>query len=217
MKISLILLSITFFSLSKFSLIKFSIKQWKNYKNRQQLKLQEEELKHEQKLQQIKIQQDSEKKITRLEKEKLNQEVRMKSSEVAGKALAIAKQNEMIDAIIGILDTGEVSNEVKSKVQKTIKSFSHQTKEIEVFESHLNQTHERFIKNLTSDYPQLSPKDIKLCIYLRMNLSTKEIAPLMNITYRGVELHRYRLRKKMGLPNEENLSRFMMNFGEIEG
>jgi DNA-binding CsgD family transcriptional regulator len=44
-----------------------------------------------------------------------------------------------------------------------------------------------------------------------MNLSSKEIAPLMNISYRGVELHRYRLRKKLSLTADENLSTFMIN------
>ena len=73
------------------------------------------------------------------------------------------------------------------------------------------KSHDDFVYKLTQIYSNLTSKDIKLCIYLRMNLATKEIAPLMNISYRGVELHRYRLRKKLNILKEENLSSFMIN------
>ena len=62
-----------------------------------------------------------------------------------------------------------------------------------------------FIKELKTKYPKLTPNDLKLCTYLRLNLSSKEIAPLLNISVRSVEISRYRLRKKMGLPTEINL------------
>ena len=62
------------------------------------------------------------------------------------------------------------------------------------------------------NYPNLTPSDVKLAAYLRMNLSTKEIAHLLNITNRSVELKRYRLRKKMNLETEINLGEFMMAY-----
>ena len=73
------------------------------------------------------------------------------------------------------------------------------------------QSHEDFVHKLTHNYSQLTSRDIKLCIYLKMNLSSKEIAPLMNISFRGVELHRYRLRKKLELNQDVSLSKFMIN------
>ena len=73
------------------------------------------------------------------------------------------------------------------------------------------KSNEDFVKLLTGNYKNLSSKDIKLCIYLKMNLSSKEIAPLMNISYRGVEIHRYRLRKKLELDQQINLNLFMNN------
>ncbi len=66
-----------------------------------------------------------------------------------------------------------------------------------------------FINRLKEKYPDLTTNDHRLCAYLRMNLSTKEIAALSNISPRGVEGSRYRLRKKMDLPNELNLNEFM--------
>jgi AraC family chitin signaling transcriptional activator len=63
---------------------------------------------------------------------------------------------------------------------------------------------------LREKYPQLTPKDHRLCAYLRMNLTSKEIAPLMNISVRSVEVARYRLRKKLELDSEVNLVEFMV-------
>ncbi|MEY4703379.1 MAG: hypothetical protein RIR96_1276, partial [Bacteroidota bacterium] len=66
---------------------------------------------------------------------------------------------------------------------------------------------------LKETYPTISPNEIKLCTYLRMNLSTKEIAQLMNISVRGVEIGRYRLRKKLGLATEVNLFDHLIQLG----
>ena len=63
------------------------------------------------------------------------------------------------------------------------------------------------IKNLHST---LTPNDLRLCAYLRLNLSSKEIAPLLNISPRSVEIKRYRLRKKMDLPHEKSLVEYIL-------
>lgn len=93
----------------------------------------------------------------------------------------------------------------------TIKINAINKQEWKTFETNLNQIHNEFIIKLSKKYPNLTPKDIKLCLYLKMNLSSKEIAPMLNISFRGVELQRYRLRKKLGLHQDENLSKFMIN------
>ena len=61
-------------------------------------------------------------------------------------------------------------------------------------------------------YPDLTPGDLRLAAYLKMNLSSKEIAPLLNISIRGIENKRYRLRKKLELPEDTNLTEFIMAF-----
>ena len=81
----------------------------------------------------------------------------------------------------------------------------------EKFERYFDEVQGDFISRLKEKHPQLSPKDLKLCAYLRMNLSSKEIASLLNITPRGVEIHRYRLRKKLNLSRETNLVEFLMD------
>ncbi|MGK4568954.1 helix-turn-helix transcriptional regulator [Flavobacterium sp. 3HN19-14] len=116
----------------------------------------------------------------------------------------------MIDNIQKILDSETDINKLKSEIKKAIKINAVNKHEWETFETNLNQINNEFIVSLSKKYPNLTSKDIKLCVYLKMNLSSKEIAPMMNISFRGVELHRYRLRKKLGLTQEESLSKFML-------
>ena len=98
-----------------------------------------------------------------------------------------------------------------NEIKKAIKINAVNKHEWEIFETNLNQINNEFIIALSKKYPNLTSKDIKLCVYLKMNLSSKEIAPMMNISFRGVELHRYRLRKKLGLSQEETLSKFLLS------
>ncbi len=81
----------------------------------------------------------------------------------------------------------------------------------QVFETYFDEVHNDFFKRLKEKYPQLSPREMRLCAYIRMNLTSKEIAALQNITDRGVEISRYRVRKKLDLPREINLSTFLSN------
>ena len=77
-------------------------------------------------------------------------------------------------------------------------------------ENSFNEAHENFFKKLKADHPELVPNDLKLCAYLRMNMSSKEIASLLNISLRGVEIRRYRLRKKFNLLHNDNLTEFLI-------
>ncbi|MDX9928185.1 MAG: LuxR C-terminal-related transcriptional regulator, partial [Bacteroidales bacterium] len=72
-----------------------------------------------------------------------------------------------------------------------------------------DEVHEEFFERLKKQFPQLSPREMRLCAYIRMNLSSKEIAVLLNIGDRGVEIGRYRLRKKLELPRETSLSTYL--------
>lgn len=183
---------------------------WNKMKYIQKLKLQEEELKHQKKILEMELKTENELNVQEYEKHILELELRSKSSEVAGKSLSIAKQSEMIDNIQEILDSETDFNKLKSEIKKAIKINAVNKHEWETFETNLNQIHNEFIIKLSKKYPNLTFKDIKLCIYLKMNLSSKEIAPMMNISFRGVELHRYRLRKKLNLVQDENLSKFLL-------
>ena len=71
------------------------------------------------------------------------------------------------------------------------------TDDWKLFEEAFNNADKDFLKNLKQKHPELTSNDLRLCTYLRLNLSSKEIAPLLNISSRSVEVKRYRLRKKM--------------------
>lgn len=183
---------------------------WNKLRYIQKLKLQAEELKHQREILEMELKAENELNVQEYEKHILELELQTKSSEVAGKSLSIAKQSEMIDNIQNILNSEKDFNKLKSEIRKAIKINEVNKHEWEIFETNLNQIHNEFIINLSKKFPNLTPKDIKLCVYLKMNLSSKEIAPMMNISFRGVELHRYRLRKKLNLTQDENLSKFLL-------
>ena len=184
---------------------------WNKLHYIQKLALQREELKHQKKILEMELKAENELNTQEYEKHILELELQAKSSEVAGKSLSIAKQSEMIENIQGILDTETDFNKLKSEIKKSIKINAVNKHEWETFETNLNQIHNAFIINLSKKHPNLTSKDIKLCVYLKMNLTSKEIAPMMNISFRGVELQRYRLRKKLNLIQDENLSKFLLS------
>ena len=184
---------------------------WNTIRYLEKLKLKEEELKHQKQILQLELMAENKLKLQEFDKHILEMQVQSKASEVAGKSLSIAKQSEMIESIQSILDNENDLNQLKSKIKKSIKINAINKNEWLSFEKNLMQSHEEFVHKLTQKFTYLTARDIKLCIYLKMNLSSKEIAPLMNISFRGVELHRYRLRKKLALHQDESLSKFMIN------
>jgi DNA-binding CsgD family transcriptional regulator len=80
-----------------------------------------------------------------------------------------------------------------------------------VFKDAFDSTDKDFLKKMKVAHPTLTPNDLRLCAYLRLNLSSKEVAPLLNISVRSVEIKRYRLRKKMELTHEEGLVDYVLS------
>ena len=184
---------------------------WNKIRYIEKLKLKEEELKHQKEILHLELEAQNKLKLQEYDKHILEVQIQSKASEVAAKSLSIAKQSEMIESIQKALEAENDISSLKSRIKKSIKINALNQNEWQSFEKNLLQSNEDFVQRLSKSYPVLTAKDIKLCIYLKMNLSSKEIAPLMNISYRGVELHRYRLRKKLGLSAEVNLTKFMIN------
>jgi ligand-binding sensor domain-containing protein/DNA-binding CsgD family transcriptional regulator len=159
----------------------------------------------------------SEREIVQLRNEKLRSEVEFKNRELAGTTMNIIHKNEVFS--YSMMELKKALKKIKDptalvQVRKLIKTMDaefNSDQDWEQFEVHFDSVHEDFLKRLRSQYSQLTPKDMRICAYLRMNLSTKEIAPLMNISVRGVEISRYRLRKKFNLNREENLIDFILN------
>ena len=156
--------------------------------------------------------------ITRLENEKLESEIRHKNKELATSTMHIVTKNEFIgeikthlNSIIREKESKGVSKEL-GRIIKEIDQNIATDKDWEQFQIHFDRVHGDFSRRLRAAHPGLTPQEMKLCAYLRLNLSTKEIAQLMHISVRGVEISRYRLRKKLGLDRQENLLEFILSF-----
>lgn len=158
---------------------------------------------------------EQEERLAIIEREKLEKEIKQKQKELARTTLNVAKKNELILELKDMLTLNKeiLSNKprYRSLTRKLNKAIAGE-EDWKHFEFNFKELHGDFFENLLRQYPKLTPKDLKLCAYLKMNLSTKEIAPLMGITVRGVEIHRYRLRKKLDLASEQNLNNYLIRF-----
>ncbi|MGZ5190787.1 MAG: triple tyrosine motif-containing protein, partial [Flavisolibacter sp.] len=181
---------------------------------KQQLK-HEEEQKRLQYLHQLEIEK-TDKEIVKLRNEKLEAQIRHKNTELASNAMHLLQKGELLTKIkdeLLKLKKNNNSEELKEEFKKMVRILGEEEKmdgDWEQFAQHFDKVHTDFLLELKKHHPQLSPNELKLCAYLRMNLSTKEIAQLMNITIRGVEISRYRLRKKLQMDKSDNLFEFLL-------
>lgn len=159
---------------------------------------------------------EKERELIRLRNENLQAELSFKSSELASSTMAIIKKNEFLMNIKELIQRQkeELGSRYPDKyyeklVLKIDENITSQD-EWKVFDANFNRTHEQFMKKLKDNYQELTPSDLRLCAFLRMNLASKEIAPLLGISVRGVENHRYKLRKKLNLEADGNLTEFII-------
>lgn len=148
-----------------------------------------------------------------MEKEKFAKEIKLKQNELTGTSLVLAKKNELLLELKQMLANnyeGFKSKKHFESIQSKIDKSLNDSEEWNDFEMNFNELHQDFFEKLLQSYPKLTPKDLKLAAYLKMNLTSKEIAPLLGISVRGVEIHRYRLRKKLGLDSSKHLSNFLI-------
>jgi ligand-binding sensor domain-containing protein/DNA-binding CsgD family transcriptional regulator len=157
-----------------------------------------------------------EKEIERLTNDKLKIKILVKDKELVNNSLQVVKKNKILNGIIHKLkdiDIESFDDSAKFQISKLNKSIAkevnadHSWKDLE---KHIKNVHFDFLKRLKEKYPTISPRELDLSTYLLMNMSTKEIAEIMNISNGGVELARYRLRKKLNLNKKENLIGFLM-------
>ena len=160
----------------------------------------------------------SQREIILLQKEQLEQGLIQKSEELANSTMSLIQKNELLMQLKDELERvkarsgNRLSGDDFQRINVLIDTNISSEQDWKLFEANFNKVHEQFLKHLVEKYPDLSQGDLKLAAYLRMNLSTKEIAQLLNITHRSVELKRYRLRKKLNLEGDTNLSEFMIKY-----
>lgn len=159
---------------------------------------------------------ENERKQVRQQTEQLKKDFAHKAREATNSAMNIVYKNELLqkirDELTGLRDSSgqKLGEDQLRRINKVIDEGKNDDRDWNIFEQSFNETHENFFKKLKATYPELVPNDLKLCAYLRMNMNSKEIASLLNITLRGVEIRRYRLRKKLNLDHNKNLAEFFM-------
>ena len=158
--------------------------------------------------------------IENLEEEKLQIELRARQDELVRSRMNVVRKNEMLQEIkkTAVSINNGLSEEnlptIKRRVVRLIGQIDTNIEhddDLEAFRNSFDSIHHNFLKTLGERYPQLSHKEKMLCAYIRMDLMSKEIAPLLNISIRGVEISRYRIRQKLALSQKDNLTEFLQS------
>jgi DNA-binding CsgD family transcriptional regulator len=211
------------------TLYAFYKRQQHKYKKQQRLKLEQQKRKYDEEQEKLRMQHqlelsESDKQIAQLKAEKLVAEVEHKNSELASSAMNLVHKVEILSRIKADLVQFKEATQLEKgtkeflKIIKVIDGELSHAQEWEQFARHFDNVHTDYLKKLKERCPDLTASELKLAAYLRLSLSTKEIAQLMNISIRGVETSRYRLRKKLGLTNDEaNLYDFLIHLTNESG
>lgn len=160
------------------------------------------------------ISEESKNEIDRLRSEKLKSELNLKNDQLTTITMHLMNTNSFLqsirDQILAFAQSRNDTNEIKGLLKKIDDQISNNNA-WDQFEYHFDQVHSGYLKKLSENNVKLSPREIKLASFLRMNMSTKEIADILNISNRGVELARYRLRKKLNLSRDQNLVEYLID------
>ena len=144
---------------------------------------------------------------------RLRTELDFKNKELATKALFLIQKDEIIKKTIARLnkitkfETSEISNKIVELIQEL--HFNHKDERWKEFEAHFEKVHKDFYDRLQSAHPDLTTNEKKLCAFIRLNLSTKEVGALTQQSLKSIEVARFRLRQKMNLLQNENLNAYI--------
>lgn len=166
----------------------------------------------------VAVERQKEHEVRQIEEDKIKSELRHLNNLLAASTMNLVVKNEFMETIKEELEEVKrkgKSTETKQSLEKIVKEIDTTLRlqeDWQQFEYHFDQVHGDFLNRLREQFHDLTPNEQKLCALLRLNLSTKEISNLMSISLRGVEIARYRLRKKLGLDLGQNLSKFILEY-----
>ena len=142
----------------------------------------------------------------------LEDQFSQKKKELANTLLHLNKNVELLIEVKEQLAQSTSGGEAFRDIIKKIDENLTDEDSWQLLEDAFNNVDQEFLSKLKTEFTELSPSELKLCVYLRLNLSTKEIATLLNITPKSVEIKRYRLRKKLNLGGEDHLQDFILGY-----
>ena len=167
-------------------------------------------------------QSEREREVIRLKAEQLELQMKDSASKLADSTMNLMRKNDMLltlDTQMEELSKSVHKDEPKADITRRIRNIRRdiqgnikEDENWEKFEEQFNLVYDDYMRKLTARFPDLKLSDRKLCAYLRMGLSSKEMAALLNTTTRSIETARYRLRKKLQLESGDNLMEFIQHF-----
>ena len=152
--------------------------------------------------------------LKQAENDKMDAEIQNKNRELTSQALHLAQKNELLTSLkndLGNLPSEEMLENVKYLEQK-IKFDEQIDQNWEQFTTFFTRTRSEFFKNITKMHPAVGKSDLRMSALLSMNLDSKEIASILNISSDGVKKARYRLRKKLELQSKDDLASYLAQF-----
>lgn len=152
---------------------------------------------------------ENQRQLMEFKNQNLQLDIDNKNRELGTATMNLVKRNELLNNIKEKLSKSKSLDEVRGVI-KMINSSLNNTSDWKLFEEAFNNVDKDFMRKVKSLHPSITSNDLRLCAYLRLNLSSKEIAPLLNISHKSVEVKRYRLRKKMGLDHEQSLTNYIL-------
>ncbi len=151
--------------------------------------------------------------VLQLRNEKLKSEVNAKNSKLMSSAIQMAHKNEVLNKIKQeLLDLGDSPEKKLRQVLRSLDREIEGEDYWEEFNLYFNQVDSNFVQKILDKHPGLTQNDLRICTLTRINLNTKEMASLLNISVRGVEKSRYRLKKRLGLEAEDDLTEYILSF-----
>lgn len=149
--------------------------------------------------------------LEKIKTEELQLELQTKNTELSALALALAQKNELLARLQTQLLVAQETVKRKSerealdKLKAQITSFLSSEKSWYMFDQQFQTIHHDFVQKLSTKYPQLSPIELRVCALLKVNLNSKEIADILCVETKSVEMYRFRIRKKIALDSTKNL------------
>jgi ligand-binding sensor domain-containing protein/DNA-binding CsgD family transcriptional regulator len=156
---------------------------------------------------------EAERKILTLKNEKLEAEVDAKNTKLMTTAIQMAHKNDVLNKIRQKLV--DLPKENGTSLRPIIRSLDQELKGEDYwneFNVYFNQVDQNFVQAMLDKHPGLTQNDLRICTLTRINLNTKEMASLLNISVRGVEKSRYRLKKRLELNAEDDLTEYILGF-----
>jgi tetratricopeptide (TPR) repeat protein len=149
-----------------------------------------------------------------LEKENLSNDLAYKNKELITNVMYLLKKNELILIVTDKLKKAKMSFKVENRkvVEDVIRDLEMASKgDIwKEFELRFQEVHSDFYNKLNELFPSLTPNELKLCAFLRLNMSTKDIAAITFLSVNSINIARHRLRKKLNIDQDENLIVFLI-------